>query len=338
MNKNHEVLLYCMRYDKSKTFSELIENENGIIELGAWGAIFEKIKTILSYRQLINKEKPQIIIASNYPANILGCFPLKNKKIRKIWICNEISVGLIRKSGLLWSVYYEIEKYLNKKYDEVIVNSKATKKKYENYYGFEPYAIYSGLDTEYLKNLITKKPSQLKRNEFLLVFGRVEFHKNIEIISRICNYLKIENEDADIVVAGSGDGVSYVKEISKEFQNLIYIGTVTENQKKWLYENCIGYLFLPRDEPLGVTLMEAIYYGAEVVAYNKGGPSEIIINREVGRLANSDDEYLANILDLTRRNNNKNQEIISIRRNYITNNFSLDKMLSNMYLKIFNTK
>lgn len=56
---------------------------------------------------------------------------------------------------------------------------------------------------------------------------------------------------------------------------------------------------LNQQEIFGMAILEAMYYGCKVVAWNAPGPNLIIENRKSGWLTESNDEVIERILDAT---------------------------------------
>ena len=71
---------------------------------------------------------------------------------------------------------------------------------------------------------------------------------------------------------------------------------------------CRGLLNTPKwNEAYGNVIVEALACGVPVIAYKRGGPSEIIQHGQTGYLANPDDKetllYYANIIEKINRKN-----------------------------------
>ena len=94
-----------------------------------------------------------------------------------------------------------------------------------------------------------------------------------------------------MIVAGDGELMPFVRNLAMKYGNLEILGLVSDSKKFDLYRNALAKLFLPVDEPFGVTNIEAINEGCPVIAFNCGGP-KIIIHEKNGYLCNSTEDYL----------------------------------------------
>ena len=83
-------------------------------------------------------------------------------------------------------------------------------------------------------------------------------------------------------------------------------------------------LFLPSNEPFGVTLIESIYFNTPVIAFNKGGPKEIIINGKNGILCDDDNKYINSIINF-----DDYKFDVSFFKPYVEEKFLIDRMLDN---------
>lgn len=271
--------------------------------------------------------KFDVIVASNYPANVVGVLSKIFGRRKLIWICNEIAVTLIRRNSLVWKLYYQIEKLLMKCVNKTIVNSAYTQQCFSSYYGMPSTVIYSGVDVDRLNknhNIL----AEASKFDYLFCLSRIEFHKNIEFLSDICNYLKLNHPNLKIVLAGMGDAQNYVAELAATYGNLCYVGSVSEVEKAKYYVNAKAFLFLPHNEPLGVTIMESLAFGVPVVAFNSGGPLEIIGDDEIlGRCCDSKEKYLKAINEVV-TDAMKGASEVQYRKNHIIMKFSQNAMLN----------
>jgi glycosyltransferase involved in cell wall biosynthesis len=328
-SKGYKVDMYVFEYKKENTFHELIEEDHNIFVLPVKDNYISKIASWIKFgRQLRRYDH---VIASNYPTNIVAAFA-KNSKNTVSWICNEIAVQLIRRDNFFWNIFYSFEKWCNNKIDTVIVNSHSTGKKFYKYYLREANIVHSGIDPKAIDELMPEKRENWEGiKPFFLVLSRIEKHKNINFIMNISQKLEKISTNHKIIVAGAGDFAEEFQNSASTKENIIYVGLVTEAEKKYLYQNCEAFLFLPLDEPLGVTMMEALYQGKQIIAFNKGGPTEIITDTTLGYLCNSELDYLEAIAKCINSKENSSEE--KHRQQHIRRNFSKKNMVENFYKK-----
>jgi glycosyltransferase involved in cell wall biosynthesis len=323
----YDVDIIVKEYNKNETFNEFIDESLNIINLNKKS----KLQWFKEVIKLLKEKDYDLIVAHNYPANIpVGIYNLLyNKSIKTIWVCNEVATLLGRKNALVWQTYYKIEKYLSRSFNLIIANSTFTASSIDDYYYTKAKVIRSGVEikeeinlnniSEYIKNLVDKK--------YIFSLSRIEKHKNIAFLEKISRIL--ESKDIMIIVAGKGNDISYIKDLQKKHKNILYIGAINEDEKFYLYKNAKTFLFLPKAEPLGVTTMESLSQNTPVVAYNNGGPKEIILNKINGFLSDDDEEYLNNIKFII-----DNNFIISDGKKYIEEKFS-NKRMTDDFIKVF---
>ena len=73
----------------------------------------------------------------------------------------------------------------------------------------------------------------------------------------------------------------------------VYIGELDDMQKDLWFGHARCFLMPVRwDEPFGLVLLESMACGTPVIAFNRGGVSEIVIDKKTGFLVNSADEMV----------------------------------------------
>jgi len=207
------------------------------------------------------------------------------------WICNEVIPLLAPRNGLAWKAFYSLDKALVRRFDRCIVNSGFTAESFRSWYGGEPERIYSGVQLyeEIASASVDDAPwiSGLPER-FIFVLSRLEHHKNLSFLETMARALP----DVPIVVAGRGHDQDYVANLARRTPSVTYLGGVSQLHKFYLYRRAAVFAFLPTAEPLGVTTMEAIGAGTPVVAFNSGGPREVIRDGRNGSLCETEDAYI----------------------------------------------
>jgi glycosyltransferase involved in cell wall biosynthesis len=321
----YEVDIIVKKYDKKNTFNEFIDDKLNIINLNNKS----KLKWFKNVINILKKNDYDLIVAHNYPANIpVNIYNIiygKNKKT--VWVCNEVATLLNRKDGLFWKLYYKVEQFLVKCFDLIIANSTFTASSIDEYYNTKSKVIRSGVEIKENINLdnISDNIKQIVEQPYIFSISRIEKHKNIELLEKIA----IDIKDINIIVAGKGNHINYIKSLEIKYKNIIYVGAINEDEKFYLYNNAKVFSFLPLAEPLGVTTMEALSQNTPVVAYNNGGPKEIILDKENGFLANNDKEFIKFIKFIL-----DNKFTINHGKKYIQEKFS-NKRMTDDFIDIF---
>jgi len=235
----------------------------------------------------------RVIFASNYPANIVASLAklLSPCTPRLIWMCNEVSSAVNSRDLLKSSIFSSVERWSLKSFDTILCNSEATSKSLMNTYSIRSQGIiYSGIDTRLFDKYYYPETTSpvLERTIDYLYLGRIERHKNIEVLTRLAR----KQPNSKVVVVGSGEFLEEFRNISKPNKNIEFTGSVSHKDKTLMLSQAKVLLFPSKNEPLGVVVMEAIYCGCHVIAFSSGGPREIILKVGSGTLVSSDNDFI----------------------------------------------
>jgi len=113
--------------------------------------------------------------------------------------------------------------------------------------------------------------AELIDKPFIMYVGRPMPHKNLDRLVKAFEILKKTQPELRLVLAGKKD--SNYKKIEREVKNqniedVIFSGFISEGQLRWLYENCLAYIFPSLSEGFGLPGLEAMVAGAPVVSSN----------------------------------------------------------------------
>jgi len=119
------------------------------------------------------------------------------------------------------------------------------------------------------------------------------FHKNIDMILKALATLYHQNQmPFSFIMAGSGDDLDRLKKIASDLglsEKVKFTGYVDDNQLEKLYQEAAFFIYIPVNEPFGLTLIEAMKYGIPVIGANDGGAMDIITNGQNGLLVSPQD-------------------------------------------------
>jgi len=135
--------------------------------------------------------------------------------------------------------------------------------------------------------------------------GRVAPEKGLEDAVYVANEL-----GEKLNVWGFIEDERYASKIEKSFPQgaIDWMGFLSTDELQKELGKCRGLLNTPKwNEAYGNVIVEALACGVPVVAYKRGGPSEIIQHGQTGYLADPDDKenllYYANIIEKINRKN-----------------------------------
>jgi glycosyltransferase involved in cell wall biosynthesis len=108
--------------------------------------------------------------------------------------------------------------------------------------------------------------------EFLLYVGRPQPHKNLGRLIEAFALLKNKHPNLLLVLAGKRDPIheahlAKAKKLGVD-NSVVFTGFVSDNELKWLYQQCRAYVFPSLSEGFGLPALEAMMHGAPVVSSN----------------------------------------------------------------------
>lgn len=167
-----------------------------------------------------------------------------------------------------------------------------------------------GLDLDLLhEDYETSSISALKQkygyhesDKILLFIGRLIDEKQPVRMIDILAELRKKDADYKLFMVGMGELKTAVEARIKELdlQDTVQMVERIPNSEIWeLYCLADSFMNLNQQEIFGMAILEAMYYGCKVVAWNAPGPNLIIENGRSGWLTESNEEVIERILDTT---------------------------------------
>ncbi|MCX7944654.1 MAG: glycosyltransferase [Deltaproteobacteria bacterium] len=144
--------------------------------------------------------------------------------------------------------------------DYFIANSEYTRRRIKKYYNRDSIVIYPPVDTARFK-------PQKKENYFLFL-SRLVPYKRADLAISAFSQLKLP-----LVVAGDGPELKRLKNIAKK--NIEFTGYLSDEEVVQ-YLSKARALIYPSEEDFGITMVEALSSGTPVIAFKRGGASEIV--------------------------------------------------------------
>ena len=197
--------------------------------------------------------------------------------MRYAWdMYNEYCKGNILKRMIITSQLHKIRQWDRISADRVdyfIANSKYVANRIYKHYRRNSKVIYPAIRNQFYKNKIDVDTENKK--DYLIVTRQVSY-KKVDIVIEAFNELGLP-----LKVVGKGPEKSRLKKMAKN--NITFLEDLTEEQLLNEYQNCRAFVFMA-EEDFGMVMAEAQAMGKPVIAYEKGGASEIIINDKTGIL------------------------------------------------------
>ena len=161
--------------------------------------------------------------------------------------------------------------------------------------------------------------------------GRLEYQKNQKCFLAMAKIVleKSNNMNLKFLIAGKGQLLSRLKVYAKELEiekNVNFLGEVCQINE--LYKNLDIFVLTSHFEGLPNVVMEAMASSLPVVAVNVGGAQELIRENITGFLCSPDNaKELADKVDYLITNQKEAKEMGINGRDYIKNNFGINKMV-----------
>ncbi|WP_337872557.1 glycosyltransferase [Ignavibacterium sp.] len=154
--------------------------------------------------------------------------------------------------------------------DFLIANSKYIAEKLKRIYNRESTVIYPPVDVD-------KFECAENKDDYYFVASRLVPYKRIDLIVEAFAQMP----DKRLVIAGTGPELNRLK--SKFLVNVEFIGYQDEKSLKELMQKAKAFVFTA-EEDFGIVVVEAMACGTPVIALNKGGTAETVIDGKTGIL------------------------------------------------------
>jgi glycosyltransferase involved in cell wall biosynthesis len=151
--------------------------------------------------------------------------------------------------------------------DKFIANSKAVRKRIAKYYGCQSDVIYPPVEVSKFKIF----PQQ---ENYFLAGGRLVPYKRFDLVVQAFNKLGIP-----LKIFGEGPAYQKLKTAAKS--NIEFLGKISDEEKAELYGKCLAFIH-PQEEDFGLMIVEAMSAGRPVIAYDRGGALETVIQGKTG--------------------------------------------------------
>lgn len=200
--------------------------------------------------------------------------------IRYAW---DLTHQYLRESGLSHGIRGTIAKsilhYLrmwdvaaSNRVDHFIANSNYIAKRIKKTYGRDSTVIYPPVDTDKFK-------LELNKEDYYLTASRLVPYKRIDVIAEAFSKMNGKR----LIIIGEGPEDKKIK--LKSGSNVEFLGYQPREKLREYMQKAKAFVFAA-EEDFGIMMIEALSCGTPVIAFNKGGASETIIENETGVLFN----------------------------------------------------
>jgi glycosyltransferase involved in cell wall biosynthesis len=172
----------------------------------------------------------------------------------------------------------------SKRVTNFIANSKEVQSRIKEVYDRDSEVIYPGIDVGFWSNQKSDSPTgeQKKKSDYFLIAGRLQPHKNNEIVVEVFNELGLP-----LHVVGTGRQEEYLRSIAKK--NITFFGALDDIKLRDEYSGALGYIY-PQVEDFGLMPLEAAACGTGVIALGQGGALETVLPEVTGEFFNNQND------------------------------------------------
>ena len=253
--------------------------------------------SMLSMMKRIVKEQPdQIIVSTPGPLGLgaIVCAKLMDLPIKMIYH-TDFSEQLLRMNNevSVANITDHIVNAIYKQADQVFVPSQAYIDKLSQA-GLEPTKLSifpRGLDFDLYRPKASLTAQEDKKDDlFTLIFaGRISEDKNLSLLSKIFNTLEEQTPGLyKLVIAGNGPDLASLTSKLNHHKNVTFTGRIDASKLVEHYQESDLLVFPSHTDTFGMVVLEAQACGIPALVTPSGGPKEIIINNETGKVVEND--------------------------------------------------
>lgn len=161
------------------------------------------------------------------------------------------------------------DRHAAKQPDFFIANSTHTQAMIKKYYKRESTVIFPPVDT---KRFQTRDKSALRHG--FVVAGRQTPYKRFDLAIAACNELKIP-----LIVIGDGPDHKRLEKLAG--RSITFLTQVNDAEIVSHFATALGFI-MPNMDDFGIVAIEAMAAGTPVIAYNKGGSLDYVVQNKTG--------------------------------------------------------
>jgi glycosyltransferase involved in cell wall biosynthesis len=302
----HQWVIYTSHYDREGTYPELQDVE--IVELSRvsvrrnYGSVLRS-----ALRIALTSLDPELFDVLVISCDGLGdLLTLRNTSRPILCLCHTplravfdpdyrtrllVPLGVIRPVALMLDAGFRLlDRICWRRYDAVVVMSDEVRKRIVAgglYPANAIQVLHSGVDAERI--------GLARRWErFFLIAGRIMWTKNVELGLEAFAQARAQlRDDFRLIIAGMIDAKSQnyatsLKSRAAEIGGIEFVINPSDAVLSGLYEQCTALVFTAFNEDWGLVPLEAMAAGKPVIAVDKGGPRESVVDGETGFLEPND--------------------------------------------------
>lgn len=241
----HDVIPYV--FEREYLFSYRTALERGLGRKGALGAYVARVSYAIKVKLVLRRASMLLANSEWTKQDYVSLFNVKPKKIRVV------ALGVNKSNKVA------------KKEDDLLFNQACP----------TPWGY-------------AHKPVSLRDKPFLLFIGGADPRRRL--IDMVAAFNNLRAQGADLRLAFAGDSMqspdtigspslqTYLKKHTAYTDDVAFLGFVTDDQRDWLYDNALAYVFPSVYEGFGLPILEAMERGCPVITYLNTSITEVAGN------------------------------------------------------------
>ncbi|AUJ23654.1 glycosyltransferase [Virgibacillus dokdonensis] len=260
---------------------------------------YSLLKIVNNFVEIINEEKPDLIFSTTLNANFISIICANISKVK----CPVIIRESTNRSQLKTNLFVRLlTRYLYNKANAIVSLSQGVKKDLQESFRVineRNKVIYNPIDVPYINNKKLEPVNDLVKNnkfKYIITVGRLIEAKDQKTLLKSFKLISKEIKSR-LLILGKGPEEQKLRNICEQLNivdQVIFLG-FKKNPYKYMNMSDL-FILSSKREGFGHVLVEAMAIGIPVVSTNcYSGPSEIITNKNIGRLVEVGDHVaLAN--------------------------------------------
>lgn len=161
--------------------------------------------------------------------------------------------------------------YSSRGVDKWIAISETVARRIAKYYQADSAVVYPGvIDTAAFWS------PDMPRHDYYMTLSTLTSYKKVDLAIQTC--IKTKRK---LMVVGEGPEWTRLHKLAERHNNIIFMGRVSTAEKIQYLQQAKGLIFAS-EEDFGIAPLEAVAAGTPVIAYNKGGLAETIVDGKSG--------------------------------------------------------
>lgn len=130
-----------------------------------------------------------------------------------------------------------------------------------------------------------------ENDRIILTVNRLHPRKRVDLLIQAMPMVLAKIPNAKAIIVGSGPEENRLNALVKNSglnNSILFAGFVSQEKITAYYATCDIYVHLAKQEPFGLTVIEAQAFGKPVISVAEGGPKENVLDGETGFLIDAD--------------------------------------------------